>query len=395
MREPRKIAALFRIPPRFLRSVQLERDFRDPSALDGYVVTEAMAEALRRVADGLKPGSGARAWQVTGDYGVGKSSFALTLAHLLHDPGAPGVQRIAEAVDWPFREDGPRLWPVLITGNRESLPHALARGVLQALATIDPGRSNSDPRGAPASAREVPPCDEASAAMALVEELRDALSRQGSGLLLVMDEMGKLLEYAALQPEPDDVFVLQTLAERAARSGARPFVFASLLHQGFHAYAGRLPAEARQEWAKIEGRFEDILFDQPLAHAAALVAGALNVRTASLPAPVVEAVRRVERAAAGTGWMTGAVPPKAAAFYPIHPTLLPPLVRFFARFGQHERSLFGFLMSGEAFGLQAFAERYIPESARRDVLKAEDAIRTRARLRAQVLPQIDRWLAKG
>jgi aminopeptidase N len=45
--------------------------------------------------------------------------------------------------------------------------------------------------------------------------------------------------------------------------------------------------------------------------------------------------------------------------------------------------------------LQAFAEKYIPASARRDVLKAEDAIRMRARLRKDVVPQIDRWVAKG
>jgi hypothetical protein len=45
--------------------------------------------------------------------------------------------------------------------------------------------------------------------------------------------------------------------------------------------------------------------------------------------------------------------------------------------------------------LQAFADKYIPASARRDVLKAEDAIRTRVRLRKDVLPQIDRWLTKG
>ena len=44
--------------------------------------------------------------------------------------------------------------------------------------------------------------------------------------------------------------------------------------------------------------------------------------------------------------------------------------------------------------LQAFASKYIPASARRDVLKAQDAILTRARLRRDVLPQVDRWLIK-
>jgi hypothetical protein len=45
-----------------------------------------------------------------------------------------------------------------------------------------------------------------------------------------------------------------------------------------------------------------------------------------------------------------------ASLYPLHPALLPVLVRFFARFGQHERSLFGFLLSNEPFGLKLFFE---------------------------------------
>ena len=58
-----------------------------------------------------------------------------------------------------------------------------------------------------------------------------------------------------------------------------------------------------------------------------------------------------------TAWY-GSVRSVLAPFelYPLHPTLLPVLVRFFARFGQHERSLFSFLLSSEPFGLQSFAE---------------------------------------
>ena len=77
------IRDLFHTPDRFLRSAQLERDFYDPKALSGYIVTEATAHDFQRVADCLRPESGMRAWRVTGDYGVGKSSFALALAHLL------------------------------------------------------------------------------------------------------------------------------------------------------------------------------------------------------------------------------------------------------------------------------------------------------------------------
>jgi aminopeptidase N len=43
--------------------------------------------------------------------------------------------------------------------------------------------------------------------------------------------------------------------------------------------------------------------------------------------------------------------------------------------------------------LQAFADKYIPVSGRQDVYKAEDVIHTSARLRRDVVPQIDRWIA--
>ena len=47
----------------------------------------------------------------------------------------------------------------------------------------------------------------------------------------MLDELGKFLEYAAFHPEQEDVYVLQILAEEAARSGDRPFVVMALLHQ--------------------------------------------------------------------------------------------------------------------------------------------------------------------
>jgi len=49
----------------------------------------------------------------------------------------------------------------------------------------------------------------------------------------------------------------------------------------------------------------------------------------------------------------------AAGLYPLHPTVLPVLIRTFRRFGQNERSLFSFLLSHEPCGLQAFSERYV------------------------------------
>jgi hypothetical protein len=79
-----------------------------------------------------------------------------------------------------------------------------------------------------------------------------------------LDELGKILEYAALFPERQDIFLMQRLAEMAARSGNTPLFVVGLLHQGFSAYADHLSQTAQREWEKVAGRFDEIVFDQPL-----------------------------------------------------------------------------------------------------------------------------------
>jgi hypothetical protein len=359
------IRDLFQVPNRFLRSVQLERDFLDVGALDHYVLTPPMAEAFSRIADGLRAASGRRAWRITGDYGVGKSSFALVLAHLVSGRRGGPIDRIASALGWKakFKRGAPVLWPVLITGSRDSLVPALARGIEVALSQ----RQAQDKRRSRALTALRAKADKVATSggladlEALIDAVREHAADEGAGVLLIVDELGKLLEHAAQRPDREDVFALQRLGELAARSGDKPFVLLGLLHQGFHAYAERLPSAARHEWDKVAGRFDEIVFDQPLTHTAALVAGALNVQASRLPTAVRNAARTAASATAATGWLgggtTAAATLDAARLYPLHPTLLPVLVRFFARFGQHERSLFGFLLSSEPFGLQAFADR--------------------------------------
>ena len=354
------ISDFFRVPSRFLRSVQLERDFHDLAALEHYVVTPHMAEAFGRVADGLRANSGRRAWRITGDYGVGKSSFALVLAHLFQDRSPAAVSRIAGAVGWPHDcFDPPPLIPFLITGSREGIIPALARGIAASLRRRKPARGRM-PKALATSieqAAQVGVDGDLRGLERLLDSVRTYAGR--SGVLLIIDELGKLLEHASQRHESEDVFVLQRLAEMAARSGDRPFIVLGLLHQGFLAYAERLPSSVRHEWDKVAGRFDEIVFDQPLAHTTALVAGALNVNPSRLPKTIQDAARDAASTAVEAGWVNGNTPavPDAAKLYPLHPMLLPVAVRFFARFGQHERSLFGFLLSSEPFAVQAFAVR--------------------------------------
>jgi hypothetical protein len=348
------IADLFEIPGRFMRSVQLERDFSDPSALDNYVVTTQVAEAFARIVDGLRASSGRRAWRITGDYGVGKSSFALALAHFL------GGSATIPALAIKRGRKSPDLWPILLTGAREPLLPAIAKGIAHSLRqrySIDRRHRSlaSLADDADAARKSVHPAE----VLRLIEHLRDHAAADGVGVLLIVDELGKFLEFAAQHPEREDVFILQRLAEIAARSADKPFLLLGLLHQGFHAYGERLPSLAKHEWEKVAGRFEEIVFNQPLSHAAALISGSLRIDLKALGEPIRSAARAVSTAATATGWLSGAESDAidAAKIYPLHPTVVPALIRFFARFGQNERSLLGFLLSSEPFGLQAFASR--------------------------------------
>src|SRR4051812_48389486 len=79
----RTLSSILHYSNRFLRSTDLVRDFRDPNGLEGYTLTEFGRTCLTRISDGLRPDSGRRAWRLTGDFGSGKSSFALLLANTL------------------------------------------------------------------------------------------------------------------------------------------------------------------------------------------------------------------------------------------------------------------------------------------------------------------------
>ncbi len=92
----KRIIDAFDIKSRFLRSAQLERDFDDSAGLSGYVPTHFVQSCFERIGEGLRPRSGRRAWRVTGDYGSGKSSFALFLAHTMAANAATSTTEAAE-----------------------------------------------------------------------------------------------------------------------------------------------------------------------------------------------------------------------------------------------------------------------------------------------------------
>jgi hypothetical protein len=357
------ISDLLKVSQRFTRSVNLERDFSDPRALEGYVATMETRAHLRQIANGLRSGSGQRAWKITGDFGSGKSSFALVLANLMGRPSNEIPKTIRDLTgELGLRPNSPRFLPVLVTGSREPMSHAVLRGVVAALNRSEFTR------------KKLPSRDRASALLAkgdfqdrdvvaIIEQAAKEVATGGlyCGILLIIDELGKFLEFAALNPEMQDVFLLQSLAEASSRSDGTPIHILGLMHQGIAEYADKLSITAQREWAKVGERFGDIPFSQPLGQVATLLSAALGVNPDAKELKSWRSVAKEDMGAAVALGMFGPAPGKtelvrlSPSLYPVHPTVIPVLAKFFRRFGQNERSLFSFLLSSEPFALQAFA----------------------------------------
>ncbi len=386
------ITDLFHINPRFLRSIHLERDFSDPDSCIGYILTDFTKSCVERLTEGLLTNSTKRAWRLTGDYGTGKSSFALALAHLFSGHQNEVLKELRESIKIEgLCFNDLNLVPVLITGNRSPLRIALQSALQNSLLTIVRKGSkaklppqlqrilkvlNEDiplhdkPGLSPDEWSEMPNITDEEIVEGFITFSKFVKSKsKGSGILLILDELGKFLEFAAMYPDRQDIYLLQQLGEVAARSGDTPLFVLGLLHQGFNTYADRLDKISKQEWEKIAGRFEEILFNQPLEQVIHLLSSALGIQVKDVPAVRQREAKSQMEYALEQGWY-GPVPlrdellDKAAELFPLDPLAIPVIVRAMNRFGQNERSLFSFLQSSEPFGLQVYASQHSLKNSR-------------------------------
>jgi hypothetical protein len=175
---------------------------------------------------------------------------------------------------------------------------------------------------------------------------------------LIVDELGKYLEFAALHPRDADVFLLQQLAEAAARSDV-PVLFVTLLHSGFADYLPTSEELRRAEWQKVQGRFRDVPFQLPAEQVLELVGRAIVAEPPPSLARLWDGeLERIEAAPCMRDVAERGLLRNLRPCFPLHPMtalLLWPLFR--SKGAQNERSLFAFLATEEPFGLQDFLRR--------------------------------------
>ena len=338
-----------KIIERFQKAIQLEKDLESPSSLDGFVPSRTVFSSLDYMLQ-VRRESEQAAFTWTGPFGSGKSSFALLVAALLGQSSVKQEKASLLLGDTAteFREafcdrgDGFKI--LAVVGSRTSAAQAIydcavSKGLISAQADV------SD--------------------KAVAEAIFNAVTLDGAApVVLIVDEMGKFLEHEA--QANGDIFIFQLLAELASRSAGK-LILVGILHQAIDQYGAALSRSLQDEWSKIQGRFSDVAISPPGEEQLELIAQAINGKgppddsdaSFSLVAEMLGKNRPLDEAA---------LEAQLRQSFPLHPSvacLLGPLSR--RRFGQNQRSIFGFLNSTERGGFRDFLsqasypELYTPE----------------------------------
>jgi hypothetical protein len=367
-----RLADSIKVNTRYTRSINIERDATAGSA-QAYVLTAKARQTLCRILESLDRTEKPRSWALIGPYGAGKSAFGLFLVNLL----AKGDAKVAAAARQLLRNSDGGLYaqfeavtrnkkslcPIILTGSPDPLSARLFQG-MRAAAEGYLGRPRSDvAKELDRAAKKGTPS--ANELVRLLSMLQDAVARRkGGGVLLVIDELGKFLDYEA-RHRGSEVFLLQALAEHSVRSSQAPFIFVGLLHQSFELYASRLGDELKNEWKKVSGRFEAVPFLETADQTIRVIEAAF-VRTLpkQLAARVEQESDRLASQLAKLECLPSGFARQDACrifsrCYPLHPVSLLLLPTLCQKVAQNERTLFSYLGSHEPHGFLERLQRLV------------------------------------
>ena len=365
----KQLSNYFGLHRRYHRSVNLERDLNKPAAVEGYILTERASEALIRVASAFGNPDAHRAWTMTGVYGTGKSAFAHYLTALCAPRDNQLGQVAADIAQNTFGVDSDE-WAAIesniphdgvlravAAGQREPLSWTVARALSKAVNLYfhKLGRS--------ALCKRVGKWEKTLETdgskidnQTVLDALTQLVEKTETPVFLIIDELGKNLEFAAHNQGVDDLYLLQQIAELQIK-GSHQVYFLGLLHQSFAGYGERLASVEQSEWVKIQGRFEDIPFTESPSQMTRLIGQAIDRAQAN---PILLVLDKSAKA-----WdaklqkvltekeVTKTVLSEA---YPIHPLAALVLPLLCTRYAQNDRSLFTFLTSDEPYAFRAFLE---------------------------------------
>jgi len=292
--------------PTFSLSANIESGFAEGMR---YIVTPNAQRAVHQIVSDFN--TGIHSFTIIGTYGTGKSSFLLALeADLMKSSKKPLLLKAAtlsKSTSFEFKN---------IVGDYSSLSTLLRRSL-----NVE-GSENS-----------------------VLDELKsyyEECKKRNKFLVLVIDEFGKVLEHAAKNNPEQELYFLQKLAE-FVNVPSRQIILLTTLHQNFSSYAKGLTEAQANEWTKVKGRYKEITFVEPIEQLLHLAARQLQTERAEV---VPDNAVLLYDLAKSTGYVASDFDVETALqLYPLDLFSAYAVTTAIQRYGQNERSLFGFLAS--------------------------------------------------
>ena len=292
---------------KFSTSVNIERDSNKSF---NYVVTANAKQAIGKIVDSFT--AGIHSFCLIGSYGTGKSSFLLALEQCLS--GNVTVDKSLLKNKGQF--NGFTKFKFLnIVGDYQSLAELLQTHV----------ESPTSKKGNIFSALDC---------------LYSNCQKDNSFLIVVIDEFGKVLEHAAKNNPEKEMYFLQKFCEYVNDTN-KNILLLTTLHQGFNAYAKDLKLEQKQEWTKVKGRIQDIVFKEPIEQLLNLAATKIAAKRDTTDN---KSIHKLYDLAIASKFANDTLKANVvSALYPMDIFAAYILTQANQRYGQNERTLFSFL----------------------------------------------------
>lgn len=268
--------------------------------------------------------SGARSFYITGDYGTGKSSFLWAFEQTINKKGN------YFSLNSEFLNDSKGSYHFMpIVGSYESI-HKLFAEQLE----LDFDYSSSD-------------------LISALDKLYKRLSSKNHGLIIAIDEFGKLLEFASKHNPEYELYFLQLLAEYV-NDPDKNILLLTTLHQGFSNYAFNLSTSQKKEWDKVKGRFKEVSFIEPVEQLLFLASERISQKGIKTTAKDFKNLYDLSKNCNAFQFREFLSEKVAKSLLPFDLLSASVLTRSIQFYGQNERSLFSFIDSGDVHGLEDF-----------------------------------------
>ncbi|CAH7405665.1 conserved hypothetical protein [Vibrio chagasii] len=348
----------YSIATRQQRSTRIDSDL-SPEFFQGLVYHGTAQSALETLFRQYSQ-TGQSAYTLTGPYGSGKSTIALLLTGLLHEDA-----EVRDAALEVINSESKDLLDQSVVYSKGWLQIRSVGGVNNPVntfwdATLEALLEHSETKQLHSKYSKV----EIKSESHLIETWESLFNEANSlvdGVLLLADEMGKSLEF--INKNRGELHLFQDLAEVLGRIDT-PVIFVGLLHQAFSEYAKDRGTKLQEEWGKIQGRYNDILYNVSTDETVALIGKSIT-HTDSIDNSGDRIVEQVLEALGNEkSDRKKQLKQRLEQCVPLHPLtalMLGPISK--RRFSQNERSTFSFLNSHEQNSFQIF----LKENVNRDV----------------------------